>query len=58
MATAARLEQSAQCYITVARDARGSACWVVVTPDQMIRCSSGHRALAVLEAQITSGRCQ
>jgi hypothetical protein len=58
MATAARLDQSAQrCYITVGTDHRGSATWLVVAPDQVIRCSSGNRAVAVLEALITSGRC-
>lgn len=55
MATAASFEQSAdRCYITVGTDHRGSAIWLVVSPDQVIECSSGHRALAVLEAMIIS----
>jgi hypothetical protein len=56
--TAHRQPQSDQrCYITVGTDHRGSATWLVVAPDQVIRCSSGNRAVAVLEALITSGRC-
>jgi hypothetical protein len=59
METAAGCEQSVQrCYITVGTDHRGGATWLVVAPDQVIRCSSGHRAVAVLEALVTSGRCQ
>ncbi len=49
---ASQLAQSA--YLTVGRDVRGSACWVVVTADQRIECPNGHRALAVLEAVIKS----
>jgi hypothetical protein len=39
-------------YITVSSDARGSACWQVVTTDQIIECVSGERALNVLQAAI------
>ena len=42
--------QSAQAYITVGLDLRGSVCWLVVTADQIIECFSGERALAVLQA--------
>jgi hypothetical protein len=41
-------------YITVGQDLRGSACWLVVTADQIIECPNGHRALVVLEAAIRS----
>jgi len=59
MATAECSDQSVQrhCYITVGTDHRGSACWLVIAPDQVIQCSSGHRAVAVLEALVISGRC-
>jgi hypothetical protein len=36
-------------YITVAQDARGSACWAVVGLGTVVRCYSGHHAIAVLE---------
>jgi hypothetical protein len=42
------------CFITVGRDARGSTSWLVVTPDQIIECCSGRRALEILEAKLAS----
>jgi len=36
-------------YITVSADARGGACWLVVGLGTMVRCYSGHHAIAVLE---------
>ena len=41
-------------YITVGQDMRGSACWLVITPDQIVECLSGSRAVAVLEAVLRS----
>jgi hypothetical protein len=56
--TAAQFTQSEQPHITVGRDARGSACWLVVTSDQRIECPNGHRAVAVLEAVIRARGAQ
>jgi len=36
-------------YITVAKDARGGACWVVVGLGTCVRCYTGHHAMTVLE---------
>jgi hypothetical protein len=36
-------------YITVERDDRGGACWLVVGRDSSVRCYSGHHAIAVME---------
>ena len=36
-------------YITVGTDARGSACWAVVGLGTIVRCYTGHHAIAVLE---------
>jgi hypothetical protein len=44
------------CYITVGRKADGGTAWLVVTPDQLIECCSGRRALEVLEAKIAGRR--
>jgi len=41
-------------FITVGVDDRGSACWLVVTADQLITASSGSRALTILEAVLRS----
>jgi hypothetical protein len=35
-------------YITVERDARGGACWVVVGLGTEVRCYCGQRAVAML----------
>jgi hypothetical protein len=56
--SAQQLAQSEQCepppYITVERDARGGACWVVVGMGKRIRCYSGERAIAVLRMMLAS----
>jgi len=44
------------CYITVGRKVDGGTTWLVVTPDQLIECCSGRRALEVLEAKIAGRR--
>lgn len=37
---------------------RGSACWLVVTPDQRIECPSGHHAVAMLKAAVRARNAQ
>jgi hypothetical protein len=45
------LPQSAELpYVTVARDGRGSAVWVVVDGDARIEAASGASAIAICEA--------
>jgi hypothetical protein len=50
---AAQLPQSGDAgtvpYITVCTDARGGACWAVIGLGTVVRCYSGHHAIAVLE---------
>jgi len=41
-------------YITVKRDARGGACWVVVGLGTEVRCYCGQRAVAMLEMMCAS----
>jgi len=41
-------------YITVERDARGGACWVVVGLGTEVRCYCGHRAIAMMEMMCAS----
>jgi len=41
-------------YITVERDARGGACWVVVGLGTEVRCYCGHRAMGMLEMMCAS----
>jgi hypothetical protein len=41
-------------YITVGQDMRGSACWLVVTADQIVECLSGSRAITILQAAARS----
>jgi hypothetical protein len=36
-------------YITVRTDAHGGACWAVVGLGTVVRCYTGHHAIAVLE---------
>ena len=56
--SAQQLAQSEQCdpppYITVERDARGGACWVVVGLGTEVRCYCGQRAVAMLEMMCAS----
>ena len=56
MAAAAEIPQSGddRPFVTVATDARGSTCWVVVGLGQQVRCCSGRRALAVLTEMLAS----
>jgi hypothetical protein len=58
MAAATSLIQSEECdsvpFITVERDARGSACWLVVGLGTEVRCYCGHRAMAMLEMMCVS----
>jgi hypothetical protein len=37
-------------YVTVARDERGSVCWMVVAGDSCVMAGSGARAIAICEA--------
>jgi len=41
-------------FITVERDARGGACWVVVGLGTEVRCYCGQRAMAMLEMMCAS----
>jgi hypothetical protein len=41
-------------YITVERDARGGACWVVVGLGTEVRCYCGQRAMGMLEMMCAS----
>lgn len=41
-------------YITVRTDAQGGACWAVVGLGTVVRCYSGHRAIAVLRMMATA----
>lgn len=41
-------------YITVERDARGGACWVVVGLGAEVRCYCGQRAMAMMEMMCAS----
>jgi hypothetical protein len=41
-------------FITVERDARGGACWVVVGLGTEVRCYCGQRAMAMLEMMCRS----
>lgn len=41
-------------YITVRTDAQGGACWAVVGLGTVIRCYSGHHAIAVLQTMATA----
>lgn len=41
-------------YITVGVDQRGSACWRVVLPDQVIECLTGDRAMTIMRALAAS----
>jgi len=41
-------------YITVERDARGGACWVVVGLGTEVRCYCGRRAIAMMEMMCAS----
>jgi len=36
-------------YITVGKDSRGGTCWAVVGLGTVVRCYTGHHAIAVLE---------
>jgi len=56
MAATALIPQSGddRPYITVAVDARGSACWVVEGLGQQVRCYSGHHAIDVLTMMLAS----
>jgi 6,7-dimethyl-8-ribityllumazine synthase len=36
-------------FITVGKDARGGTCWAVVGLGTVVRCYTGHHAIAVLE---------
>jgi hypothetical protein len=55
---AAQLVQSEKAdsvpFITVERDARGGACWVVVGLGTEVRCYCGQRAMAMLEMMCIS----
>jgi hypothetical protein len=46
---AAQLPQSEKPYITVREDAKGGACWAVVGLGTIVRCYTGHHAIAVLK---------
>jgi hypothetical protein len=41
-------------FITVERDARGGACWVVVGLGTEVRCYCGQRAMAMMEMMCAS----
>jgi hypothetical protein len=41
-------------FITVERDARGGACWVVVGLGTEVRCYCGQRAMGMLEMMCAS----
>lgn len=41
-------------YITVRTDAQGGACWAVVGLGTVVRCYSGHHAIAVLQMMATA----
>jgi len=41
-------------FITVERDARGGACWVVVGLGTEVSCYCGQRAMAMLEMMCAS----
>ena len=46
---AAQLPQFDHPHITVGTDAQGGACWAVVGLGTVVRCYSGHHAIAVLQ---------
>jgi len=41
-------------YITVGKNYRGGAIWLVIDRDIVIECSSGARAVAVMEHLLTT----
>jgi hypothetical protein len=41
-------------FITVGKDARGGTCWAVVGLGTVVRCYTGHHAIAVLEMMCTA----
>jgi hypothetical protein len=41
-------------YITVGKDARGSATWLVVHRDIIIECVNGERAIEVMKLLLTT----
>jgi hypothetical protein len=56
--SAAQLPQSENVdsvpYITVREDAQGGTCWAVIGLGTVVRCYSGHHAIAVLEMMCTA----
>lgn len=44
------MQNYARPYISVGLDDAGGVCWLVVTADRVITCSSGESALAELQA--------
>jgi hypothetical protein len=45
------LPQSADLpYVTVARDGRGSTCWMAISGDLRVEAASGARAIEICEA--------
>jgi 6,7-dimethyl-8-ribityllumazine synthase len=48
------MPQSEMPYITVRTDAHGGACWAVVGLGTVVRCYTGHHAIAVLETMCTA----
>ena len=48
------MPQSEHPYISVGTDAQGGACWAVVGLGKVVRCYSGHQAIAELQAMATA----
>lgn len=51
---AAPMPQPEHPYISVGTDAQGGACWAVVGLGKVVRCYSGHHAIAVLQMMATA----
>ena len=51
---ATQLPQSDHPHITVGIDAQGGACWAVVGLGTVVRCYTGHHAIAVLQMMATA----
>lgn len=51
---AAQLPQSEHPFLTVGIDAQGGTCWAVVGLGRVVRCYSGHHAIAVLQTMATA----